>query len=148
MTAALRVFVDANVWFVAAASPEGASAMLLALCQEGHCTATVTRLILQEAEKNLRAKTTFRDAALVRFYRLIAAPGLQITAAPSSEETARYTGLIHPKDIHVLAGASKGKAAALITLDRKHFCTPTIRQAPLPFEILTPGAFLHRLVAE
>jgi len=148
MTASPRVFFDANVWFVAAASPEGASAMLLALCQEGHCTATVTRLILQEAEKNLRAKTTFRDAALVRFYRLIAAPGLRVIAAPSPEETARYTGLIHPKDTHVLAGASKAKAAALITLDRKHFWTPTIRQATLPFEILTPGAFLHRLVAE
>ena len=90
----------------------------------------------------------FRDAALVRLYRLIAAPGLKIIAAPSSEETARYTGLIHPKDTHVLAGASKAKATALITLDRKHFCTPTIRQAPLPFEILTPDAFLHRLVAE
>jgi predicted nucleic acid-binding protein len=148
MTVAPRIFLDANVWFVAAASPGGASAMLLALCQEGHCDASVTRLILQKAEKNLQAKAKFRDAALVRFYRLIAAPRLQIIAAPSSEETARYTGLIHPKDTHVLAGASKAKAAALITLDRKHFCTPTIRQAPLPFEILTPGGFLHRLVAE
>jgi hypothetical protein len=99
-------------------------------------------------EKNLQAKVKFCDAALVRFYRLIAAPDLQIIAAPSSEEITRYTGLIHPKDTHVLAGASKVKAAALLTLDRKHFCTPTIRQAPLSFEILTPGAFLHRLVAE
>jgi predicted nucleic acid-binding protein len=148
MTAVPRIFVDANVWFVAAASPGGASAMLLALCQDGYCDAAVTRLILQEAEKNLQAKAKFRDAALVRFYRLIAASGLRVIAAPSSEETARYTGLTHPKDTHVLAGASKAKAATLITLDRKHFCTPTIRRATLPFEILTPGAFLHRLVAE
>jgi predicted nucleic acid-binding protein len=142
-----RLFLDANVWFVAAASPAGASAMLLALCQEGHCDATVTRLILQEAEKNLRAKARFRDAALVRFYRMIAAPGLHVIAAPSQAEIARYSGIIHAKNTHVLAGASKAKATALITLDRKHICTTAIRQVTLPFEILTPGEFLRRLVA-
>ena len=79
---------------------------------------------------------------------MIAAPGLQVIAPPSQEEAARYTGIIHAKDTHVLAGASKAKATALITLDRKHFCTPAIRQATLSFEILTPGAFLRRLVAD
>jgi predicted nucleic acid-binding protein len=143
-----RLFLDANVWFAAAESPTGAFAMLLALCQEGYCEATVTRLILQEAEKNLRAKAKFQDAALVRFYRLITVPGLQVVSTPSREESAIYTGIIHPKDIHVLAGAHKAKASALITLDRKHFCTATVRQAKLPFEILTPGTFLQRLVAE
>lgn len=143
-----RLFLDANVWFAAAASAAGASAVLLSLCQEGHCTATVTRLILQEAEKNLQAKAQFRDAALVRFYRLIAAPGLQVIAAPTPAETERYAGIIHAKDSHVLAGAAKSKATVLITLDRKHFDTTTIRQATLPFEILTPGAFLRRLVAK
>jgi predicted nucleic acid-binding protein len=148
MTVPHRLFLDANVWFAAAASAVGASAMALSLCQEGHCAATVTRLILQEAEKNLQAKAQFRDAALVRFYRLIAAPGLHVIAAPSQTETARYAGIIHAKDAHVLAGAAKAKATALITLDRKHFYTTAIRQARLPFEILTPGAFLRRLVAE
>jgi len=143
-----RLFLDANVWFAAAGSPAGASAMLLALCQEGHCEITATRLILNEAEKNLRAKAKFRDAALVRFYRLIAAPGLQVVATPSREEAATYSGIIHIKDAHVLAGACKAKAHALITLDRRHFCTPAVRRANLPFEILTPGAFLRRLVAE
>ena len=77
---------------------------------------------------------------------MIAAPGLQVIAAPSPKETAHYAGLIHAKDTHVLAGALKAKATALITLDRKHFCTTAFRQASLPFEILTPGAFLRRLV--
>ena len=148
MTVPHRLFLDANVWFAAAASSAGASAMLLSLCQEGHCTATVTRLILREAEKNLQAKAKLRDAALVRFYRLIAAPGLQVIAAPSPAETARYAGIIHAKDTHVLAGAARAKATALITLDRKHFDTPAIRQATLPFEILTPGTFLRRLVTK
>ena len=148
MTVPHRLFLDANVWFAAAAPSAGASAMLLSLCQEGHCAATVTRLILREAEKNLQANATFRDAALVRFYRLIAAPGLQVIATPSQAETARYAGIIHAKDAHVLAGAAKTKATALITLDRKHFDTTAIRQATLPFEILTPSTLLRRLVAK
>jgi len=147
MTVPRRVFLDANVWFAAAVSPTGGSAMLLALCQEGQCEATATRLILQEAEQNLRAKAKFRDAALVRFYRLIAAPGLQVVSNASREETAIYTAIVHAKDTHVLAGAHKAKADALITLDRKQFCTASVRQATLPFEILTPGTLLRRLVA-
>jgi len=147
MTVPRRLFLDANVWFAAAVSATGASAMLLALCQEGQCEATATRLILQEAEQNLRAKAKFRDAALVRFYRLIAAPALQVVSNASREETEIYTAIVHAKDTHVLAGAHKAKADALITLDRKHFCTTSVRQAKLPFEILTPGTLLRRLVA-
>jgi predicted nucleic acid-binding protein len=142
-----RLFLDANVWFAAAVSAVGASAMLVALCQAGHCEATATKLILQEAETNLRAKAKSRDAALVRFYSLIAGPGLKLTATPSHEESARYADIIHAKDTHVMAGADKAKADALITLDRKHFWTAAIREAELPFEILTPGMFLRRFVA-
>jgi predicted nucleic acid-binding protein len=143
-----RLFLDANVWFVAACAPTGASALLVALCREGRCQATVTRRILQEAERNLAAKAKARDAALLRFYHLIATPGLELVAPPTPEDLAAYAGLIHPKDAHVLAGAAKARAGALITLDRKHFSTAAIRQAHLPFDILTPGVFLRRLVAE
>jgi hypothetical protein len=61
MTVPHRLFLDANVWFAAAASSAGASAMLLSLCQKGHCTATVTRLILREAEKNLKTLRAFQE---------------------------------------------------------------------------------------
>ena len=142
-----RLFLDANVWFAAAVSPAGASAILLVLCQEGQCEATATRLILQEAEQNLRAKAKFRDAALVRFYRLIVAPGVQVVPAPSGEEAALYTAIVDAKDTHVLAGAHKAKADALITLDRKRLFAASVRQAKLPFEILTPGMFFRGLLA-
>ena len=147
MTVPRRLFLDAKVWFAAAVSPTGASAVLLVLGQEGQGEAAVTRLILKEAEQNLRAKAKCRDAALVRFYRLIAAPGVQVVPTSSGAETAIYTGIVHAKDAHVLAGAHAAKADALITLDRKHFFTASVRQAQLPFEILTPGMFLRRLLA-
>ena len=47
----------------------------------------------------------------------------------------------------MLAGADTAKADALITLDRKHLFAASVRQAKLPFEILTPGMFLRRLLA-
>jgi hypothetical protein len=78
MTVPHRLFLDANVWFAAAVASTGASAMLLVLCQEGQSNATAARRILQEAEQNLRAKAKPRDAALVRFYRLIVAPGVEV----------------------------------------------------------------------
>ncbi len=147
MTVPHRLFLDANVWFAAAASSTGASAMLLVLCQEGQSNATATRRILQEAEQNLRAKAKPRDAALVRFYRLIVVPGVEVVPTPSREVAANYTAIVHAKDTHVLAGADIAKADALIALDRKHFFAASVRQAKLPFEILTPGMFLRRLLA-
>ena len=147
MTAPHRLFLDANVWFAAAVSPTGASAMLLVLCQEGQCNATVTRRILQDAEHNLRAKAKSRDAALVRFYRLIVAPGVQVVPTPSPEKAASYAAIVPAKDTHVLAGADTAKADAPITLDRRHLFVASVRQAKLPFEILTLGMFLRRLLA-
>ncbi len=146
MTIPHRLFLDANVWMAAAGSSTGASAMLLMLCQESRAKAVATRLVLLEAEKNVRAK--FGDAALLRFYRFIAAPGLQMVPDPSTLEMAVYANIIHAKDAHVLAGAGKSKADALITLDRQHFWTPSIRQAHLPFEVPTPGQYLRRLLEE
>ncbi len=146
MTVPRRLFLDANVWMAAAGSPTGASAMLLIVCQEARAKAAATRLVLLEAEKNVRAK--FGDAALLRFYRLIAAPGLQMVPDPSTQEMAVYANIIHAKDTHVLAGARKARVDALITLDRQHFWTPSVCQAQLPFEVLTPGQYLRRLLEE
>jgi len=48
----------------------------------------------------------------------------------------------------VLAAAVKGKVDVLLTLDRKHFLSPAVLQAGLPFLIMTPGDFLRGLVKE
>jgi len=42
-----------------------------------------------------------------------------------------------------LAGAIKGKADFLITLDKKHILKPTV-QAAFPIPILSPGDFLQQ----
>ena len=72
---------------------------------------------------------------------------MEVLDVPAPEEMFVHEKTIHPKDVHVLASATKGKADYLITLDRKHFLAPSVRRAKLPFAILTPGEFLRRLVA-
>lgn len=148
MTGPPQLFLDANVWFVAACTPTGASAPLLGFCRDGRCRATVTRRILQEAERNLATKTKAPHVVMLRFSHLIAGPGPQVVGPPAPADVAAFAGIIHPKDAHILAGTTKARAAVSSTLDCKHFGTATVRQTRLPVEILTPGAFLRRFIAE
>ncbi len=137
-----RLFLDASVWIAAAASSTGASALVLRLCHHGHAQAVGSRLVLLEAERNLRDK--LGEDALLRFYRDVAGLNVDLVSPATPEEIAVQARIIHPKDAHVLAAALKGNATALLTLDRKHFLTPSVPHADLPFQITTPADFLRR----
>lgn len=116
---------------------------MLALCRHDQAVAITSRLVLLEAERNIRAK--LGAEALVRFYRTIAELDLEVVPAPTPQEIAVHSQIIDPKDGHVLAAALKGRAEVLLTLDRKHFLSSSMLQTNLPFEIMTPGDFLRRL---
>ncbi len=137
-----RLFLDASVWIAAAASLKGASALVLAFCRDRHARAVASRRILLEAERNIRDK--LGEDALLRFYRDVAAPAIELVQPATPEEIAAQARIIHPKDAHVLAAALKGNITALLTLDRKHFLTPSVLHAVLPFQIMTPGEFVRR----
>ena len=119
MKIAPRLFLDASVWIAAAGSRTGASALVLDLCRHGHAKAVSSRLVLLEAERNIRAK--LGQEALLRFYQEIAGLDLDLVEAPT------------PVDM-------------LLTLDRTHFLAPPVLQAGLPLLIMTPGDFLRRWV--
>lgn len=144
MRAGLRLFLDANVFIAAAGSQAGASALVLALCRHGDAKAVTSRLVLLEAERNIREK--LGPETLLRFYREIAELDLELVGALTPHEIAAQSRIIHPKDAHVLAAALKGQVEVLLTLDRKHFLSPPVREAGLPFQVTTPGDFLHRFV--
>lgn len=127
-----------------AGSRTGASAAVLALCRHGHARAVSSRLVLLEAERNTHAKLG-RDA-LLRFYHEIAALDLELAPSPSPQEVGAQSRIIAPKDAHVLAAALSAHADVLLTLDRRHFLSPRVLQAGLPFGIMTPGDFLRHLV--
>jgi predicted nucleic acid-binding protein len=52
----LRVFLDANILFTAAYSPDGLSALLVELGAAGRVTLLTSPLAIVEAERNLEAK--------------------------------------------------------------------------------------------
>ena len=144
MTAVPRLFLDASVLIAASGSLTGASALVLALCRHRRAKAVSSRLVLWEAERNIRGK--LGEGVLLRFYQEIASLDLDLLEAPTPQEIAVQSQIIDPKDAHVLAAALKGAVEALLTLDRKHFLSPPVLQAGLPFPIMTPGTFLRRLV--
>jgi len=136
-----RLFLDASVWIAAAGSTTGGSAATLELCRRNKTRAVASRLVLLEAERNIRKK--LGREALLRFYREIASQGVDVIKTPTSHEIAAQNRTIDPKDAHVLAAAVKGQVDFLLTLDRKDFMAPKVLHAGLPFQIMTPGDFLR-----
>ncbi len=140
----IQVFLDANVYFAGCASPTGASALLLQLALKGRIAVTASRLVLREAERNLRRKRPPKD--LEAFHRFLKHAKLRIISTPPESACAKYEGVIHPKDVAVLAAAVAAKAEYLITLDRRHFLTKAVIAHTPGLTLLTPGDFLRGIL--
>lgn len=142
----IRVFLDANVYFAWSASPTGGSALVLQFILKGRVEAIASRLVLREAERNLRRKRPPKD--LKAFHQFLKHAKLRVIRTPPETAWKPYEGVIHPKDVPVLAAAVASKAAYLITLDRRHFLTRTVIEKVPDLTILTPGDFLREWVRQ
>jgi len=140
----IRVFLDANVYFAGSASPTGASALILQLAAHGRIEITASRLVLLEAERNLRRKRPAKD--LKAFHQCLQQIRLRVIPTPPETAWTRYEGVIHPKDVAILAAAVASRVTHLVTLDRRHFMTQAVSGAVPELTILTPGDFLRELV--
>ncbi len=140
----MKVFLDANVYFAGSASPTGASALILQWALKGRIEVTASRLVLREAERNLRRKRPPKD--LKAFHQFLKQAKLRVIPTPPEPAWTKYEGVIHPKDVPVLAAAVASKATYLITLDRRHFLTKAVSDKVQALVILTPGDFLRELV--
>ncbi len=140
-----RLFLDASVLIAAAASPTGGSALVIEFCKERKATPLASRLVLIEAERNIRKK--FEESVLVRYYNTLAELDPFVLPIPEQQEIEEAQKVVQPKDAHVLAAARSGEASHLITLDRKHFLTDEVRQAIRPILACTPGEYLDQLLA-
>ena len=126
-----RLFLDANVIFSAALSPQTRAAVLLGLAQAGYCQLVSSGYAVEEARRNIQAK---HPAALSRF-----AKGLDLILIVAEADSKRLaqaaaTGL-DPGDVPILA-AALGQADALVTGDRRHF-GPFMGKKLLGLEILS-----------
>ncbi len=140
----IKVFLDANVYFAGCASSTGASALILRFTLQGRISVTTSRLVLREAERNLHRKRPAKD--LEAFHRSLKRAKLRVVRTPPETARATYEGVIHPKDVPVLAAAVASNADYLVTLDRRHFLTTPVRTHVPELTILTPGDFLRRLI--
>ena len=139
-----RVFLDANVYFAGCASPTGASALILQLARRRVIRVMASRLVLQEAERNLRRKS--HPSSVETFHRFLKNTEMTVIPAPSEAVLGQCEAVIHPKDVPVLAAAIHAQVDYLVTLDRKHFLTMSVRSHARGINILTPGDFLKHLL--
>jgi len=135
------LFLDASVWIAAAGSKTGGSSLVLELGRQGQVKIVCSRHVLLEAERNIRKK--LGREALLCFYKDTASTSLELVETPHPDEIAAQEQVIDRKDAHVLAAAVKEEVEFLLTLDRKHFMSPKVRRAGLPFQIMTSGDFLR-----
>lgn len=139
-----RVFLDTSVILAGCASSTGASRIILDACFKGKVVPVVSRVILQECERNFLKK--FSKKELLFFYRWLGKAPLVLEKLPAEEEIKKFYSLIATKDVHVLATAVQAKTEFLVTLDKKHFFTPKLKKAKLPLKILTPGELVGAIL--
>ncbi len=113
----MRVFMDANVLFAAAISPDGRSAALFLLSQRRVCTLLISAHAVTEARRNLEGRY---PGALGRFERLTN----KVTIVPEAG-SLQVAWASHQKlpdeDAPILAAAAEASADVLVTGDRSHF---------------------------
>ena len=134
----LRIFLDANVLFTAAYSPDGLSALLIELGAAGRVTLLTSPLAIIEAERNLEAK---RPAALPALRQNLSAARMVREPAPADVERLTPPEL-SSKDRPLLAAAIVAGATHFVTGDVADFGRFMNRRAGLSLRVMTPRQFL------
>lgn len=137
----LRVFLDANILFAAAYSPDGLSALLIEVGAAGRVTLLTSPLAIVEAERNLEAK---RPAALPALREIVTA--VRVVREPAPADVERLTPPeLSAKDRPLLAAAIVAHATHFVTGDVADFGRFMDRRARLPLRVMTPRQFLTEL---
>ncbi len=113
----MKLFLDANILFTAAYSPEGRARALFSLADAGLCSLCTSAFALEEARRNLALKAPLKRSGLDCLVPLVA-----LASEPSPERVAWAQGLpLAAKDAPVMAAAVACAAGILVTGDRRDF---------------------------
>jgi|WetSurMetagenome_2_1015567.scaffolds.fasta_scaffold158508_2 uncharacterized protein len=113
----MKLFLDANIIFTAAYSPEGSSRFLFSIAETGAVTLCTSRYALDEAKRNLALKAKDKLPTLEKLL-----PHLAIVPEPHPDKVAWAALLpLPPKDAPIMAAALSCKADILVTGDRRDF---------------------------
>jgi predicted nucleic acid-binding protein len=113
----MKLFLDANIIFTAAYTPQGASGFLFSIAETGAITLCTSLYALDEAKRNLALKAVDKLPTLEKLL-----PHLTIVSEPQPEKVAWAALLPLPrKDAPIMAAAVSCKADILDTGDRRDF---------------------------
>lgn len=115
----MRLFLDANILFLAGYSGTSPVHDLLSLGRAGHCVLVSSAYAIEEARRNLDMKGP--GDARPKFEAALAHVMVVTEAAPAILERAAATGLSDPADVPILAAAMQCRADGLVTGDRRAF---------------------------
>jgi len=115
----VRLFLDANVLFLAGYSRTSPVHDLLALGRAGACELVASGYAVEEARRNLAAKAP--AGAVEALSAALADVTLVAEARAPALETAAAAALTDPADVPILAAAIQSGADILVTGDRRAF---------------------------
>jgi predicted nucleic acid-binding protein len=111
----MRIFLDANVLFLAAKSEGLVRRLLDDLIAEGHVLGADS-YVAEEARRNLAIKAPDASAVFARLLDRLEIVPFQVDSAETADLSA-----LPEEDRSVLAAAVRGRCDVLVTGDRAHF---------------------------
>ena len=139
----LKVFLDTNIYFAGILSQTGASHLILEIANRKKILLYSSKLVLREAERNLRLKA--KPENLKSFHRYLQKTKIHVIPFPEDKILEPLEPLIHPKDLPILGAAFAGRVDYLITLDKRHFFTTSLQSPLMKFGIMTPRDFIREI---
>jgi predicted nucleic acid-binding protein len=114
-----RLFIDADVLFAGAASPNehSASNLLLRMAELTLIEVVTSTQAITEVERNLQDKM---PKALPAF-QLLVSRCLRVVADPDPSELAEYKGLADSEDLPILVAALREECSLLATFNIRHY---------------------------
>jgi predicted nucleic acid-binding protein len=137
----VRLFLDANVIFSAAHSPEGRARALFRLAEKARCTLVASPHAVEEARRNIMLKSS---EAVQDLEHLLQFLEVVVEADPRLVAWAADQGLPE-NDAPILAAAVAARADALITGDRTHF-VHLFGSSPGGVRVITPAEALSEVL--
>lgn len=129
----MRIFVDACCLYPAIRSPGGGSAKIILDAKEYGFVILLTPMVLEETKVHVIKDLGKKAFAWLTNILKSSPDQWELIEDPTPAELKRWKKTTVKKDIHVLAGAIKGKADVLVTLDRQHLLKDDVRKSfPIP----------------
>jgi predicted nucleic acid-binding protein len=113
------IFIDADVLFAGAASPNqhSASSLILRMAELTLIEAITSVQVITEVERNLVEKMPKAIPA----FRMLVSRSLKVIPDPGIDDLAKAAGLADQEDLPILIAAVQAKCGLLVTFNMRHF---------------------------